>query len=494
MIDKRFTISSSGDKPLACKIADMAVKKIPAYRKFLEEHRFKQKISCANFEKLPITDKENYFFRMPYFSLLPSDHLDDMYFVFKSSGSSGKPFYWPQMKQQYRSFDMLFEKTLIDTFAIHRKRTLIIVGLALGSWIGGDVISWAAKNVALRSSYGLTVFSPGNQYEEIFDIIRGAHSKVDQILIFVCPSAIGHLFLLAKNKKVPLPYEKLRFAVIGEPFTENSREQIGKRCRVKFPEVVMTSTYGSADTGIIGIESKPLALFRGLVSRHNGLRKGFGFNDTLPNLFNISVKEIFIEAADKELIFTIWQGLPLIRYNLHDMGVLLDWQAVRKTLKDYRLDRELDALKQHILKNLPASDIIAIGGRSDGTIILCGTNISESMLNKAMNDRSIEKLVTGCYFVSVLDKDGRQRLRWNIELRPGIKITMKIEDFIYYRLVEMIGALQPEFLGDYKNVYCKWDKKRTERIFQINLFTWPDLSGREKKIKHRSIIKERELS
>ncbi len=488
MIKDEFLLSSIGNKEAACEVARRAAVNIPAYREYLNKNKFSDKVLCSNFEKLPLTDKENYLMKAPYFSLLPPENLNDMHFVFRSSGSSGRSFYWPQLKQQYRSFDLLFEDTLINNFSIRRKKTAIIVGLSLGSWIGGDLISWAAKNVALRSNYALTVFSPGNQHEEILEIINGINGKVDQIILFVCPSTIGHLALLAEEKRFRGVFNKLRFLVIGEPFSENFRSRLGVKCKVKPPEIVLSSVYGSADTGIIGIESNTVAFFRKLLSRCGKLRKYYGLTGSLPNFFNLSVKEAYIEIVNGELVFTAWQGLPLIRYNLHDSGNLVDWDAVKMVLKDVTLDKESEKLKSYVIKEKSNPTIIAVGGRSDGTIYLCGTNISESMLGSAVNDKLLQKIVTGHFYVSVLERKGRQQLRWDLELRPGVYPDKKTVSLIYTKLVESLGKFQPEFLADYNNVYSKWDSDVSARIFQFKFYAWPELSGKPDSAKHRIIL------
>lgn len=487
MIKDEFLLSSVGDRDAACAVARKSAINIPAYREYLRRNQFSGKISRSNFEELPLTDKENYLMKAPYFSLLPPENLDDVHFVFKSSGSSGKSFYWPQLKQQYKLFDLLFEDTLSKNFSIRKKRTAIIVGLSLGSWIGGDLISWAAKNVALRSNYSLTVFSPGNQHEEILEIINGINRKVDQIILFVCPSTIGHLALLAEEKKFSGIFKKLRFLVIGEPFSENFRLRLRAKCKVKPPEVVLTSVYGSADTGIIGIESNAVAFFRELLSRYGQLRRYYGFENSLPNFFNLSVKEAYIEMVKGELVFTAWQGLPLMRYNLHDNGSLIDWNTVKTALKDLNLDGESEKLKNHIIKDRSNPIVIAVGGRSDGTIYLCGTNISESMLSNAINDKSLQKTVTGHFYVSVLERNGRQQLKWEIELKPGIRPDKKTESVIYAKLIELLGKLQPEFMADYNSIYSKWDDNESARIFQFKFYPWPQLSRRPDSAKHRII-------
>ena len=75
------------------------------------------------------------------------------------------------MKSGNGSSPKAFKNFLEGTFAIHQKKTLAIVGYSLGSWVGGDALSWNLKNIAVDSTYPFFVFSPGNNLDEIIEII-----------------------------------------------------------------------------------------------------------------------------------------------------------------------------------------------------------------------------------------------------------------------------------------------------------------------------------
>jgi len=483
-----ITLKYAGSRHYALLVAQKSIGLVPGYRQFLIRHGIKKSPKVI-FDDLPVTDKENYCFIYPYRNLVPAEHWNRVNFVLRSSGFSGRPFYWPQLKNQYQKYDRQLEKILTGLFQIQKKRTLAIVGLALGSWIGGDLVSWVIKNIALRCHYPLTAFVPGNQHDEILDIINRAADLPDQILIFLCPSAINHLFLLAGQKKVKLPYHKLRFVVIGEPFSEDFRQSIAKRCKTIFPEIVMASVYGAADTGIIGIESiSSIALNRLLLSCDQ-VRQALKIDHPLPNLYHIYAPDAFIETINKEIILTKWQGVPLVRYNLHDRGEIFGWKKVVRALSRMRLPNETEKIKSVIINRPNMPDLIAVYGRSDGTIFLCGTNITEAMLQSAMEGASLSKFATGNFESSVSDRRGSQKLCWDIELHAGIRATGKLKDLFYRTLVKRLGEVQPEFAFDYKNIYSKFDAHTGQRIFDIQFHPWPALQKRHS-IKRRIIIRK----
>ena len=88
----------------------------------------------------------------------------------------------------------------------------------------------------------------------------------------------------------------------------------------------------------------------------------------------ISADDVFVESVAGELHITRWQGIPLVRYNLHDAAALLSWRELLAALPPHVLGHHAETLAQ-----LP--DVIAISGRADRCLILCGTNLSESMLD-----------------------------------------------------------------------------------------------------------------
>jgi phenylacetate-CoA ligase len=137
---------SIGSREIAENVAHRARAQASAYQKFLEAH---QVGDSALFEDLPTTDKATYLKTFAFEDLV-GDDFADTFTIFGSSGSSGQPFYWPQIKGSHRSSVARFGHYIENAYGVHQRRTLVIVGLALGSWIGGDFFSWLLKTSRLR--------------------------------------------------------------------------------------------------------------------------------------------------------------------------------------------------------------------------------------------------------------------------------------------------------------------------------------------------------
>ena len=86
------------------------VRDVPAYKKFLQKNSVnpKQIKTLEDFSKhVPVMDKENYLRAYPFTELVKGGIVPPM--VSASSGSSGKPFYWPRGDDQEISGGKLHE-------------------------------------------------------------------------------------------------------------------------------------------------------------------------------------------------------------------------------------------------------------------------------------------------------------------------------------------------------------------------------------------------
>jgi phenylacetate-CoA ligase len=258
-----FELTSLGSVETAQNIAARAERVVPAYQHFLALHKCK---TSGSFHMRPVVDKHSYLLAFP-FEQLVGDDFEQTFTIFKSSGSSGHSFYWPQLKSAHRSSAEFLRNYLEQAFEVQHKKTLAIVGLALGSWIGGEHFSWVLKSMAVNTQYPFSVFSPGSCHDEIIEMSRRASKYADQILLVVCPSAIGHILLRAEQSGRPLPLEKMRYMVLGEAFSENLRSSLQTRAGLPETANVMFSVYGSADTGALGVESPASVALRKLLSR-----------------------------------------------------------------------------------------------------------------------------------------------------------------------------------------------------------------------------------
>lgn len=468
----RLDLDHLGDQDGARAVAVRAARHVPALRRLLNQAGICDP-AAASWGDLPQTDKRGYLLAHPFDDLL-GDDFTATYTIFGSSGSSGQPFYWPQLRRDQGAMAARLRSLLEESFRIHERRTLVIIGLALGSWIGGEHLSWVMKSLAAGSSYPLAVFSPGNRHDEILRMIASAGRHVDQILLVVCPSAIGHLRLLAEQQGISLPLARMRYLVIGEPFPETMRLALRSETGIPAEDPLLLSIFGSADTGVLGAESPASAAVRSLAATDPALASDLGFIGAVPHLFHLADDEVYLESCAGELCVTRWQGIPLLRYNLHDAVRLLRWRSVLDlTLRRLGPDQPL-AARLAAAGDLP--DLVAVSGRADACLLLCGTNISEGMLDAAIHDPALTPWLTGAYRARMTLCQGRQRLELTLECRSGTPADAASMESAYPILVAALGRVQPEFLDDWQSIYRRWDADPDLRILDLRPVAWPALS------------------
>jgi phenylacetate-CoA ligase len=378
---------------------------------------------------------------------------------------------------------------LETTYRIHERRTLAVVGLALGSWVGGDQYSWVLKNVALETPYPFAVISPGNRHEEIIDLINHQQHTVDQFLLVICPSHIGHLRLLAEALGQPLPLNRLRFLVVGEVFPEAFRRNLLRRSSPESGDSFMISLYGSADTGSLAVESPASISLRRLLEDDPALAERFGFRRPLPHLFHCTASDAYIETVSGELCVTRWQGIPLVRYNLHDRARLLAWKPLRQEVLQLADRDRVDAADlNHLHDAWALPDLIALTGRSDDAILLGGTTITAAMLDDVMRRPALAELLTGAYRAAAPFEDDRQFLDLELELRPGLVVDTKQQETIGAEVVLGLCQTNPEFASDWEAVYRAGNDDPSRRFLRFRTVSWPSLSDGDGQLTKRPIL------
>lgn len=480
---ERFLVSSIGWRRLAERTARRAERRVPAYQEFVA-----QREKPRSFTDRPLTSKELYILRFPTSQLL-ADNYHEVFAIFRSSGASGRALYWPCLRNHDRYAAWGTKRYLEYCFAIHRKRTLAIVADSLGSWVGGDQISWILKNVSLHARYSFSVFAPGNKYTEIIDIITEAEPRLDQIILYLCPSDLRYLELAAESLGKTLPLSKLRYMVLGESIPERLRMSSQARAGVPPQEPFMFSFYASADTGMLGTESPASVALRKLLTLNEGLAAELGFSEPVPHLFHYCALDAYLETIDGELCVTRWQGIPIVRYNLHDRVRLYRWHRLRRAvLKSNSIRTSDEPLREVIRKGrmfLP--DLIAVEGRTDA-LILCGTKFTESKLDEAVRTPGLERVLTGMYKARVGLRDRLQVLEFDLELRPGVTLDAEAADRVYDALIQALCRVQAEFNNDWQDSYRAFDRDPRRRILQLRWHPWPTLSQESETLPKRSSI------
>jgi phenylacetate-CoA ligase len=159
----------------------------------------------------------------------------------------------------------------------------------------------------------------------------------------------------------------------------------------------------------------------------------------VPNFFQYNPFLRYIEMSGSDLLFTSASGLPLVRYNLHDGGSIVSFKNVLATLDLTRptwRDEFARDSKQNSIWQLP---FVALGGRTDQTIIFYAANIYPEHIHLALNYGPFLKKLTGKFVMHKhYLKNMDEFLEINIELKhnilPSKAFAKSIENHIFNKL------------------------------------------------------------
>ena len=473
-------------------VAQRAAREVPAYARLLKGTGRLEGLlngACA-LEDLPVIDKASYCLSNQYADLLPTSLRESVNGFFSSSGSSGRPFCWPRRKGACASLSL--PRWLEDSFRIGEKPTLAVVALNMDGWLAGLNTSLGLNQFALEAPFPFMVCCPGSDYEQALLTIGEVQDMAAQIVVFIYPVAISYFLGLAGDRGIKLPLHKMRFATTGDPFAEPFREHLDKLCRATWPDTALASySYSSADTRVIGTESRVSRALSKLLHNNSGLRHTFGLEETLPNLYvSVPSEELpLIEDAGGELVFTKWQPIPIVRYNLHDKGELWDWAEVRSRVVSAELPDSLKPMQDEFVRQETSpGDFVALYGRSK-SLYFYGMYIDEHSFSKVMRHPELQPFSTGLFQVILSDDRIYPRLLWDIEVRKDCADFSVLDSLFYRVLVNGLIETYPHFGVNYRNFLQKWDLNPEKRIFGLNFHAYPELSGKLRNSRKHRIIR-----
>jgi phenylacetate-CoA ligase len=303
----------------------------PAYRDFIKKHKVKvADISTpADITKIPITDKHNYINVYPLEDrLYGGKKISDFYMISASSGSSGEPTFWARDLQIDEKLAEKKELMFDESFGIRNKRTLCIVNLALGAWTGGMLTAKLSWEVSRNQQ--LTVVTPGVNKEVTAAMIKKLHKFYDQIIILGYPPFVRDLIDFLDDQRIDLKKLNIKIMCTAEKFSERWRNYIAEKVSSKNSRHDVISFYACSDAGILGCETQETIDILDRASKDSKLSlEIFGVEDT-PAFFRYDPAAKYLESVNGEILISADQPVPLIRYNIHDRGGILEEKKVQE--------------------------------------------------------------------------------------------------------------------------------------------------------------------
>jgi phenylacetate-CoA ligase len=431
-----------------------ASRRVPAYRRFLEESDVDRAglFPLGVLDHLPETDKANYVDRYSLFDRCvggavpyPGTTIDE------SSGSTGTPYNWIRGRRErevaHRNIGFFARYTLGNGPLI------TINAFSMGAWAAGMNMSMGMMRHGIVKSIGPDV----DKILSTLTFLGPSH----RFLISGYPPFLKHLLDEGERRGFPWADYELHALVGGEGMTEELRDVLLQRFETVY------SGYGATDIeiGMAGESPVSIAVRRLARARPDIARALFGSDSRLPMVFQYNPLIHYMEVNDLgEVICTVSRLdllAPRIRYNVHDAGGIVDFETVRGVLREHGFD--IDHLNRAPEVHGPRGRLpwarpiplpfLWINGRRDATISVMGSNIyPEDVESILYRDAEVGRRLHSFMLAVVDDETGTPRPSVSLELIDLAGVDDIWRSAAAERLRDGLGALNIDYrssLGEF---------------------------------------------
>lgn len=437
----------------------LSAARVPAYRDFLAKHHINpDRIrTIGDFRNhVPPVDKENYLRAYPLEALCVDGALHRLPMISASSGSTGRPFYWPRNDEVTDEGAFIHELLFRHAFDIQKKRTLVLVCFSMGLWIAGTYTLECLRRFLPRG-YDLQVITPGIDMQDILPILQDLNGTADQILLVGYPPLIKDVVDAALAEGILRADGRVRFLFAGEGFSEGWREAL--LTRVAAPDHLSDSMsiYGTADAAVLGHETKlSNAIRKFCFNEPQSTQTLFG-DERLPSLLQYHPYFKYVETNESnEILFTCNAGLPLVRYNIHDYGGVASYDnfLAGATALGFTPDPALISSSW----KLP---FVYVFGRAQFATSIYAVNIYLENVQAALADGQLQPFVSGKAVIGNGNDDNWDQYWWiTVELARDIAPTAIMTERIRERIVDVLCERNSEF----RRLYAAYGERARPRV------------------------------
>lgn len=431
-----------------------AAERVPAYRAFLAEHGINHKRikTIEAFASVPAISKVNYLRKYPLHDLMWDGKIGGASMISRSSGSSGKPFYWPSNIAQRQEVGDFYDIVFSAMFNMRKKRTLVIIAYGMGSWVAGTTT--LLSSMRFMNKYDCTFITPGVHKQEIIDICRDIGHEYEQIVICGYPPLMKEIVDLGVQEG--LDWKKFHPKLIfgAEAFSEEFRDYMLEQVGSENPLLDSMNTIGSADAMVIGHETPLSIALRRKIHANQEAHDAILGHGRMPTLAQYYPWQKHLETVDGELHLTSNGSIPLIRYNIQDTAKLFTYSEMNAYLQQYCNSSVAEALPEDLRESfnwqLP---FIQLYGKSTNAMKFYGAILYPENVKAALEKPAIAHSFSGKFRMEKYN-DARQdqRLRIFVELAPGVDMESVPVKALQEQIVETVCSLNSEFKSSYIDV------------------------------------------
>ncbi|MEA5506364.1 phenylacetate--CoA ligase family protein [Halotia wernerae UHCC 0503] len=422
---------------------------VPAYKAFLAAQKIDPGAiqSFEDFQQLPAIAKENYISRYSLADLCRYGQLQGCDMIAASSGSTGKPTFWPRFFTDELQIATRFEQIFHDSFNADTRRTLAVICFTLGTWVGGMFTTNCCRYLASKD-YLVTVITPGNNKEEILRVVQELGANFEQVVLLGYPPFLKDVIDTGIARGVEWQQYQIKLVMAGEVFSEEWRSLVGERVGSQNLCYDFASLYGTADAGVLGNETPLSICIRRFLAEHPDAAKALFGESRLPTLVQYDPIERFFEAQDRTLLFSGNNGIPLVRYDILDTGGLISYDAMLQFLTEWGFDplEKLCSETQQSPRGIHPLPFVYVFGRSNFTVSYFGANIYPENVTVGLEQPIIQAWVTGKFVLQVKeDADKNRFLSIVVELAPEVETSKDKQQTIASSILTQLLRLNSEF-------------------------------------------------
>ncbi len=378
------------------------MRKVPAYRAFVLAQ---PPLAGA----WPSTDKATYVNAYPMAARCVGGTIPARgVLIDESSGSSGTPTNWIRGTVEREANARTIIRGLEHRFG--REPLFVINAFALGPWATGINLTLALSSWCRMKSLGpdiakiintLTHFGLSHHY-----VIMGYPPFLKQLI---------------DNEQIDWSAHTVSFVYGGEGMSESMRRYMHQRGVTR-----VYGSYGASDLELnIAAETDLTIALRQLMDVRPELaarllpQTGASYGGTLPMIFQFNPADFFLETTNKgELLVTVCRPgylAPKVRYNIHDLGQVVRYPALRDALAAVGVNIETLAPRS---LDLP---LLFLYGRSDLSVSWYGCKIPPADVQDALfRTTALSQIADGFQLRAFDDSAGDKQLVVAVETRVPV--------------------------------------------------------------------------
>lgn len=411
--------------------------RVPAYKDFLLKNSVAINAikTIPDFSHLPAMTKKNYIEEYSVADRSWDGKLSAQHIISTSSGTTGQPHFWPRNLQAEIEGAYAHEFLLKEFFHIDKKDTLFVNGFAMGNWIAGTFTQSCVQLLSWKG-YKVSVMSPGYNLESVCEVVEKMKDYYQQIIICghtpflkeVIEALSEHMFDWKKNS--------VSLLGTGQAVTENWRKYIEDILCIQPNINRFFNLYGSADAALMGFETPQSIALRSYFALHSEKSQSVFASNRLPSLYNYDPRLTYFETEEGELLITKNSGCPLVRYNIHDQGGIIESSKMEQYSQDSKV-------LQNAVQALP---YVFLFGRDKFMVKLYGANIYSEHAQHALSHTLLQKHITGRYLMEVAEtKEKNPQLIIRLERRQNIEGKEELVKLIQDIFIQEVSSLNKEY-------------------------------------------------